>query len=167
MAKKPDDDLSKLASKLRELRPNAPQEIIGQAARAALALLGRDDATSQVRPRPPWSERTGDDLALTLPEFILLYFQKERADGTFTMATLRQDRVLYRDFFNYKRHHKLPPELQNIPTKSALNTKWLAEKGTPARSEDIGLYEAARYRAKPNRPASGSRRKKTKGKKHD
>jgi hypothetical protein len=119
-------------------------------------------AAAKPRPkRPKWKTRKGTDRNLTVPEFILKYHKLEIEAGTLTKATLRADRDLYRDFFAWQRHHKLPPELANLPTKKEWNDRQLRERGTPSRSEDIGLYEAARHRAakpcgaaRPGRPSS-------------
>ncbi len=108
--------------------------------------------------RPEWKEakKRGD----TLPDFIMSAYASEIEAGTLTKATLRADRELYTDYFNWRRRQNLPPELhwlRDLPTQTEMDDQRFAAAGidptevsiedfSPPEREVIRRYEAARKR---------------------
>jgi hypothetical protein len=100
--------------------------------------------------RPKWKP----DLGLTAAQFAAQAYAPEIANGTFDKSLVkREDITLYNRLFREKAWGALAELTQaKVPTKSERNTQRLielAERGEqPSRSDDIGLYEARRYRSK-------------------
>jgi hypothetical protein len=132
-------------SALEERQAKAARDTIACAEAPAEAATPRLENAATETTRPPrrrqWKfVRQPDE---TLPQFIMREFAPELADGTMTTATLNRYRGLYQDFFNWRRHHDVPPELQNLPTKSQWLRQQVAEgaASSPVRSDEVRRYE--------------------------
>jgi tetratricopeptide (TPR) repeat protein len=118
-------------------------------------LIVRERAAHVAHPR--WYDHKGE---MSLPDFVGWAYAAERQAGTLTQATLRGDKQLYTDYYNWRRRPDLSPEvywLRDLPTKTRRADQALAEVGinptevriddfTAAEQEVIRRYEAARRR---------------------
>jgi hypothetical protein len=86
------------------------------------------------RPRPDWIEarknadgrrRDGKPVADVLAEFISDKFAGELADGTMSTQKLYRYEGLHSTFYNHR--DELPPDLHDMPTRSEVNDRMVAE----------------------------------------
>jgi hypothetical protein len=135
-----------------------PVKVVTETLAALRARVARaDTARATAEPRPTWQDHKGK---MALPDFVTWAYAAERAAGNLTKATLRADKKLYTDYFNWRRKRDLPPELywlRDLPTKREMNDQLYAESGinpTEVRIEDfseaerevIRRYETAKRR---------------------
>jgi hypothetical protein len=126
-----------------QVEPPSPETATpGEVAEAA--------AETTERGRPKWKS----DLGLTAAQFAAQAYAAEFASGTFDKSVIRQDDItLYNRLYREKAWGELAALTEaHVPTKPERNSQRLielAERGEqPSRSDDIGLYEAGRYRSK-------------------
>jgi hypothetical protein len=134
------------------------EKALGDLAAAERETTGRAKAT----PRPDWVEarKQPGKVADLLAQFIRAKFADELADGTMSTQQLYRYGGLHRAFYNHK--DKLPPDLQDMPTRSEVNDRMVAEgKVKPARppqppdmkAYDRGMGQVRRARQRGAIPA--------------
>jgi hypothetical protein len=166
VARKAIDQYNKIMNKMadttadiRTLSDNKLREL----QRAVAAEIERRETLAHTPAEPrPTAERLkwkkdrllGEDVA----HFAARAYAAEIADDTFDKSLIRRnDRTLYQCLFREKAWDALGALIQaDVRTKPQRNTERLREllaRGEqPSRSEDIGLYEAGRYRVAHAKP---------------
>jgi tetratricopeptide (TPR) repeat protein len=93
---------------------------------AAAKLTARETTgRATAEPRPDWIE--AHKRGVTVPEFIREAFAIELRDRSMHKGLFSRYENLRRDFYAYKRHHKLPDWLKAVPKESDWNDKQVAE----------------------------------------
>jgi len=118
------DEAARIQAAAELLSTVYPAERVGKALKDLAAETARETTTrGKATPRPDWIEARAR--GVTLPDFIAEKFETELRDGTMARAKLRRFASLYGDYYNHL--DQLPPELQSLPTKSALNDRQVVE----------------------------------------
>jgi hypothetical protein len=99
------------------------------------------ETTKPEKPRPQWKDYKGE---MGLADFVPWAFAAERAAGTLCKATLRADKELYTDYFNWRRRPNLPPEqhwLRDLPKRQDVNERRFAEAGIDVAKIQVGDFD--------------------------
>jgi hypothetical protein len=117
------------------------EKALGDLAAAERETTGRATAA----PRPDWIEarKQPGKVADLLAQFVRAKFADELAAGTMSTQTLYRYEGLHRAFYNHK--DKLPPDLQDMPTRSEVYDRMVAE-GNVTPAEAVRLVDRDRKR---------------------
>jgi hypothetical protein len=119
-----------------KISPVTLRKIIDEAKAAdgEVTARGTTSRSATAKPRPDWVEarksadgrrRDSKPIADVLAAFIRDKFADELADGTMSTQKLYRYEKLYSAFFNHR--DKLPPDLRDMPRRSELNDRMVAE----------------------------------------
>jgi hypothetical protein len=162
------DELFSLIKRIPASRRSALKQILKEFVEAERAAThgkpANNSAATRTTEKRPSSWSDAKKQGITLPVFVTQAYAHEIATGTLTKATLRADRELYTDYFNWRRRRDLPNDehwLRDLPTKKEMLDQQPTEVGIddfdPATQEAVRRYERTMRRAQRRARAPGLR----------